>query len=560
MRAPSIPAILESLSKQPVLAGILLFGFSLRAFNLTWGVPVFDELVGRYHPDEWKISVAAVQFPQFIWQNTDFRYPTFFHLVNAVLFQPFRVVLKVFLNQDPDAIHAYATLFARLISALAGTATIYLCYRLGARLLSHAGGLIAAALCSVSLYHTIDSGYATNDVMTSFFLALLMLQLMGLYTDPANKRRYVLAGITFGILIGVKYTGGVALLMIAMAYGWVLGSLPRDSGSASRRQAALAVTGNYLLMGAAATLAFVASTPGLLIRFDSFLNSLNASRTAQSLHAFRGTSLEIASNTFFDYITAYGAAMIALFLLSITLVPLRSRLRGWQRYYLVSCVALVVAFTLFLGGSLRPRYLVTIAPIIVLSIAAAWQIAQAMQYRWTAAIANVLVGLAVATSLVYVLMGVYSRHGDTRTIAAHYVADQVVPGTTVGHSYVNERYGQSHDWRYPVVDVDGTYTATDMLDNPEILLVSSFDSNRISMALTSPYLSDDLVWDSAGPIKWYMGVAPGPRVFAFYKELFAADGPYRLIAEFTPKRLAPISFPAPTISIYRREKPNPVID
>ena len=539
------------MTRQPVLTAILLTGLLLRIVNIHWGLPIFDQLVGRYHPDEWKISAAAVRFPEFLWTNTDFRYPTFFHLTNAVLFQPVRAILNLISGSGVTDLHVYSTLFARSLSVLAGTGSIYLCYCIGKLLFSRQAGLIAAAVCCLSLRHVINSAYATTDVLTSFFFALLMLLLVQLYSSERFRLRdYTFIGITFGILIGTKYNGGAALILIVMSYGWMLASTPRDPDNQSLWQHFGQLTGRYIFVGAVTTATFVATTPGLLVRFDHFIRSLEASRTAQAAIESRADPAELASELMFEYLDAFGVAILGLFVISIITLFASRQLTGWRKYFLVSCIVMLVAYTIFLSRSLVPRYLIMVVPIVAVTIAAAWQTAQYSSRSLVRHSTSSVVVVMLVASLAIASLGVYSRSGDSRTVAAHFIHQNIPPGTTIGMSYVSEKYRNTHQWRHPVVDINNTFVQADMLEYPEILVLSSYDAGIVSEALRSPYLSNDFEWDSAGPIAWYRGASPSPSVFRFYENLFASDSPYERIAQFSQDELVPISFPAPTITVY----------
>jgi len=549
MSGPFLP---EAPAQRAILAGILLLGFCLRVFNIDWGVPVFDELAGRYHPDEWKISVAAIQFPQFIWSNTDFRYPTFFHLLNAVLFQPFRVIFVMFSDASIDELRAYSTLQARAISVFLGTATIYICYRIGSRVLSANAGIVAAIICCVSTYHVVNSAYSTNDVLTSFFLALLLYQIVGLYAERVATRQYLIVGAVFGLLIGTKYNGAAAAILIISAYAWRLGYLSKLESATSFRDAATAITKRYLLMAGITIATFVVTTPGLLVKFSAFTASIRASQSAQAMHAMTGSTTEILSSGIYTYLIACGPLVAVLFFLSVPVLLFKFRFRDWRLYFLASGIVLVLAYSVFFGASLKARYIITLAPIISMSIAAAWHYIVVDGRLWVKRATNLTLAICVLVSLIYTGFGVYARAGDTRTLAAHYLADNIPHGTAIGVSYVAEEYRDTHPWRHPVINFADTFKEADILTNPDVIVVSSYDLDPIQSALESPYLSSDLQWDMEGPAVWYFAAPPGPRIFKFYKDLLSENSQYELLAEFSKIDVVRISFPDPIVRIYRR--------
>ena len=455
------------------------------------------------------------------------------------------------LGADTETLHVYSTLLARFLSILAGTGCIYLCYRLGKNVLSRNAGLVAAATCCVTLRHVFNSGYSTNDVMTSFVLAILMLQLFKLYGETSPTRRdYILAGVTFGILIGTKYTGGAALVLVGILYVW---SILRERRQGDRRSLIRRigkVTGNFFIMGGATVVAFVATTPGLVIQFDYFIASLNRSRTSQAYLASQAELTVLLQEIADVYTEAFGYLIAAFLTLAIVVVPLQSKIQGKQKYFLVSGIIFAVAYTAFLSRSLIPRYLVLLTPVAAILVAAAWHTMHSSSLKWLRISANTLIIATVSISFLASAAGVYSKLSDTRTVAAHFIADNVPLGTEVGVTYETEEHRNTHPWRHPVIDFKHRYVKRDMLEYPKYLVVSSNDTASIAEALESPSLSSEFTWDSDDSAGWYQGAIPDSSIFRFYDELFSGSGPYRLVEKFSQDHEIPVSFPAPTISIY----------
>ncbi len=555
----SLHTAFAPLLKYPALLVVVAGALLLRVANINWGVPL-DAWTGMYHPDEWKISSPAVHYPGFILRNTDFRYPTFFHNLNGVLFLPFRGVMTLLGVPEPK-LYIYSGLLARSISVVAGTVTVYICYLVARRLHTHASGLVAAAICATSLYHVIDSGYSTTDVLSSCVLAVLLLQLTALYVHIGCRRRIILAGITFGVLVGTKYTGGIALLLILPLFVWTM--LHAQNASAEHDAPSRGhIFVSFCLMAAAAFLAFLLTTPGILLKLQAFFDSLNDSRTAQAQHADRGSTSQLLAGMISDYVMAFGIAIIALYVLSIGVVLRFSRPPTWQRVFIVSMIALVALYTLFLGRSLLPRYLILVVPTVAVTVASAWQILRTDQPRWVTNLASGLVVLTIAYSAVHCLQGVSQRHGDTRTEAAKYLDANVPPGTRIALSYDTLKYGERHAWRRPIVNFTEKFERVDLLDAPDLIVTSSLDTDNIELILsahdaTANGRSGETSTDAKQPgknnqIVWYRGAAAEPEVLAFYAQLWASDSDYSLEAEFKKTHAVPISFPSPVVRIYKR--------
>ena len=148
-------------------------------------------------------------------------------------------------------------LWARAVTAVFGTATVFLVYlaatRWGTR---HA--LLAAALMAVTPLHVRESHYVLTDVPMTFFVTLTWLLSLAAHERP-TARAFALAGVAAGLATAAKYTAGLALLLPLIAVWMTLPTKP------SRLTAALATVG----AGAAA---YLVTAPYTLLDLPAFLN------------------------------------------------------------------------------------------------------------------------------------------------------------------------------------------------------------------------------------------------------------------------------------------------
>ena len=191
---------------------LLLAAITIRVINLTWGLPFSDRLARPYHPDEQKIIIGALSFPNNIQTNRDFRYPTFMHNSLGLLSLPVKHFVSILpVDFDVGFFHIY--LMGRIYSVIAGVGAIIVVYLLSKRLFDTKTGILAAALTSFSLYHVQASAWATVDTMSSLLMvAFIFVAYLAIY-DFKNLVSFTGAGIVFGMLFGTRYTGGIAAIV-----------------------------------------------------------------------------------------------------------------------------------------------------------------------------------------------------------------------------------------------------------------------------------------------------------------------------------------------------------
>jgi 4-amino-4-deoxy-L-arabinose transferase-like glycosyltransferase len=151
--------------------------------------------------------------------------------------------------------------WGRLLTALLGTLTVVLTWRIGRRI-GVVTGLLAAAFLAVQPLHVRESHFVLTDVPMTFFVTLTMLASIRASESP-SLRSFALAGAAAGLAAATKYTGGLVLLvpLVALAMApWTLASRAR----------ALPV------VGGAAALAFIAGAPYSLLDLPAFLNGFGA--------------------------------------------------------------------------------------------------------------------------------------------------------------------------------------------------------------------------------------------------------------------------------------------
>ena len=529
MKALSI-RVLESVKQHPVLAGILVMGFLLRISGVFWGTPFFGPFEGYYHPDEWNIIQGAIQFPNHAVDNLRFVYPTFFHYFLGILTFPLRIFFEDFSSPTLDTVGSnfywVVTVVGRLCSVLAGMGAIFLTYLLAKDVLDQKRALLASAFLAFTMLHATNSAVVTPDVLTSFFLVLFLLVLRRAFLQPQSSFLFVCSGMVLGLLVGTKYTGAFAIYAMVVLYGYTLVSHVRRENSNIRFDHRK-FHGNLLLCGGVALVTFFLTTPGILLHFDAFLDSMNDVTRQIGWKSKPRSDMQTWVTVFHKFERGVGLPLACLFLFGM-FFPYKKNVYEW------SFLAIVVVFFMYFEAKIRPRYIILIAPLIAI-IASHVVFWLTERSRRPLRVAGFFLLIFVPMySFGHSVIGVYMRLDDTRTQAAQYIHHRFPEGTTLGIAYAPKDWSwKMHRWRNPRIDAS-QFRVMDVLDYPEVVLVSSLVKlGHIKKALHSDKLSEEFVWDQRYNDEWRKASPPSPRMFRFFHELFESDrSRYRLVKTF----------------------------
>jgi 4-amino-4-deoxy-L-arabinose transferase-like glycosyltransferase len=147
-------------------------------------------------------------------------------------------------------------LWARIVTALIGTLTVYVTYR-AARRWGLAVALIASLMMAVQPNHVLESHRALTDVPLTFFVALTFL-LSLVSAEDGRLRWFLLAGAAAGLATATKYNGVLAMIMPVMVAYTMQGVRLRSAA--------------ILTTGAGTVVAFLIAAPYSLLDVREFLN------------------------------------------------------------------------------------------------------------------------------------------------------------------------------------------------------------------------------------------------------------------------------------------------
>ena len=208
------------------LAGILLLGAGLRLYAIWFGLPYL-----RARPDE----IDAVMHGQMVMRG-DLN-PHFFHWPSLTFYTfgaVFTAVSDVLGALTPGAAvsDAQYLVLARIVVALAGTATIAVLYDLARRIADAWTGIAAATFLAVAILHVRESHFAMTDVLMTLLatasLALLARAVDAAEADVANTdplRWFAASGLVGGLAASTKYNAAaVVVAMAAVQLVWLVRS------------------------------------------------------------------------------------------------------------------------------------------------------------------------------------------------------------------------------------------------------------------------------------------------------------------------------------------------
>ena len=186
----------------------LLAAGLLRFWALPQGVPFSVQV------DEPEVMLRAVRMMKTGDLNPHFfDYPTLYMYMQALvatarfLFGAVRGEWASLAQAPPEAFY----LWGRALTAIMGTATVWVLYRAAFRW-GRGTALLAAVMFAVMPLHVRESHFVLTDVPVTFFVVLTLLLSLRAH-EQASAGAFALAGVAAGLAAGTKYNGAVAVLL-----------------------------------------------------------------------------------------------------------------------------------------------------------------------------------------------------------------------------------------------------------------------------------------------------------------------------------------------------------
>lgn len=423
------------------LNGTLLLILALALLVRLWGIDHGMPFI--YHPDEPALvrSAYGLRFGNlnpghFDWPHLHY-YLCFFIFESFIKFRALLQVLNLrsliesvapLLWQDPAIFY----FLARLVSAIAGVATVGLTYFSGKKLFDKKTGLVAALFLSLSTLHVDQSHYALLDVSLTFWITLSFLFSI-LVLEKGRIRDCLLAGLFAGFAASTKYHGALVVISIIVAHFLRVVAARRisqpDGLTRQRRAGAKPVGfsfGGLLLAGIVAIAGFLIGTPYALLDRKTFLFKEDARGFLWQLQNMQGhLGAEAANGWWFHFsITlrrALGPALLGLAVLGILLALYRHRRRD------LLLLSFPIFYFLYVGSwtVVYGRFMIPILPMLCL-LAAGAIFPIVKKFKNSNLVLGALAGLALLQPTLEVVRDDrILTQTDTRTLAKSWIDENL---------------------------------------------------------------------------------------------------------------------------------------
>ena len=203
-----------------ILFCVISLGLILRVWGIHYGLPFF-----HYIDESHYLPIAMGMLKTRDFNPHYFMNPPLLTYLHAFLMACYFIIGKIVgFFSSPEAVgklfHTNPTIFyliARLLSALLGTATCLVIYKIGKRLFNKDVGLISCVLLSFCFLHLSNSRYAVNDVPGTFFMALSFLYIINA-VSVGRLKFYILSGLFAGLAIATKYNMGIIIFALSISF------------------------------------------------------------------------------------------------------------------------------------------------------------------------------------------------------------------------------------------------------------------------------------------------------------------------------------------------------
>jgi 4-amino-4-deoxy-L-arabinose transferase-like glycosyltransferase len=337
---------------------IFVVALALRLWGTNFGLPF------AYHPDEGAIIMPAINILKTgNYQPFRLDYGSAFIYALTCLYIPYflygawrgflRSVSDIPVFQDYHLIERYPFpmffLIGRVLTAILGSMTLLIVYRLGDRLVGRWAGLIAMLFLAFEPLHVRHSHFATVDVPMTCLILLALWKALDLF-ERGDWRDYLLTGIWVGVSASTKFTGGVSYVVLVVAHFML-----------ARSWADLFNT--HLIIGTLATVGgFLLSTPYAL-DLPYFLNWLAVNI---GFYGSAPSDIFIEGPAWQYYIRILLQGEIAPIVIVGTLGLVQFFMRDKRRGTIILILPVVYGFLIFVQSSRYARQLIPLIPFLML--------------------------------------------------------------------------------------------------------------------------------------------------------------------------------------------------
>jgi 4-amino-4-deoxy-L-arabinose transferase-like glycosyltransferase len=526
-----------------LLAAIVAVAALVRFWAIGFGLPYTNA-----RPDETIIIDVAFSFMRGNFHPAFFDYPWLYMWTLAGLYLLYYAWGRTvgWFTSISDLLASWRVHWApffyipRMLSAVAGTLTVPVVFRIARTLWDQSTAVVAALFMALAFIHVRDSHFGSTDVSMTL---LMMVSISCLMQGHLSKRRrdFVIGGFVGGLAAATKYNALLLAVPIVVSY------LVNIQESADRRNGIR--DPRLFQFGIPFLIAFLVGIPFLLFDLTRFFEGMKLLEESMEIGS-RGLYLSSGWIHHVEFSLRYGLGLPLLVagVAGMVIILVEQPRRG------LVLLSFPIAYYL-VAGSLRNlffRYAIPLVPFLCLSAARAvtWTAEAAMrsQEGWlrhalTTALAIAIV-IPSATSIVR--FNRIASRADNRVVIARWFDEHVPDGTSVlmtGSSYgyvqfTRERHYEAWVWDRNrlafVIDLD---RHRPMTGSPEYILLQESPLPAETQAEALRYLN-------SGYDRVQQFVAYDPSAPHLYDVQDAFFMPY---AGF-----AGVERPGPNYTLYRR--------
>jgi 4-amino-4-deoxy-L-arabinose transferase-like glycosyltransferase len=456
-----------------LLISILVVAAIARVWALGFGLPH-----PAARPDEEAVGAMAGGYYDGNFEQTIFTYPPLFTLVVAgalwIVSRDMSATLS-WMNirlglSDPST--AAERIVARFLSAAAGVASVWLLFRIGARLFGRPTAFVAAACLALAFLHVRDSHFGVTDIPMTCMVLVGFLAIVRL-SESGSRGDLVAAGLLTGLAVATKYNA--ALLVLPACFAILNDPLRRPIRIRLGRAVAFAV-----IMVAA----FLIVCPFAVLSYEKFLaDVMDVSRHLADGHGpdlGRGWTYHLTTTLRYGL----GLPLLAAGILGLLLMVWREGRRG----ILVALFPVAYYALTGSGRTVFARYALPLVPFLCLTAGylVATMAAVVADYlrrpTWRIPATAVITAAVLWPSMLSVIA--FDRliaREDSRVLARRWIEAHFAPGTTIA------QFGPSNGHVY--IYYETAYLLSDATTTPRPTLIIV-----VSSPLGSPGLESVAPW------------------------------------------------------------------
>jgi hypothetical protein len=316
---------------------------------------------------------------------------------------------------DPTPVY----LTARILSAAAGTASVWVLHRVARRLYGETAALVAALFLALAFLHIRDSHFGVTDITATFFVMVSFLFTVRLSDrwqpgPPSTERlaNFIAAAFFAGLATSTKYNAAI----IAAPLLWVV-TTRRDGASVPARLLGAALV--PVIMFAA----FFLTSPFAVIEYAQLWKAFGEI----SSHLSGGHGVNLGRGWIVHVTTTLRYGVGLPMLVAGLAGWFIATVKGWREGGMV--VIFPVAYYLVIGSgyTVFARYILPVVPFLCLGAAVA--VVQIRKPIWVWALAVVVVAPSAWSA------GQFDRllaRDDSRVLAEHWVMEHYPNGALIG--------------------------------------------------------------------------------------------------------------------------------